>query len=123
MMMKIVAMLLMMTCAIGCSYYDLGYSETRLNENGQPITQRTEITKLVPPGGKDISEGSITMGIDESGAWTFDMGQKSETDMEGTALMLQAMVGQYAQLAAENQKLLQQNKQLLQYVQQHQAQQ
>jgi len=105
----------------GCSAYRVYHSETN-GPDGTVLGSETGIVKIVPPGGKDLSEGSLSLGVDKDGAWTMNLGESGQTDLSGTAALIQGVIDQIVKLAAANGALSQQNQALQAIVKGQQAQ-
>ena len=120
-MKRKVLILMLAALSTGCSFYRVSHHEDYAKD-GTMTGSTTGISKLVPPGGKDLSEGSLDLSVDKEGAWKMGLGEHSQTDLTGTAALLQGLVNTLVTKSAEAGQLQQQNQMLSQALQQMQAQ-
>lgn len=126
--MKTLIAIIAMLALASCSAYQVKHEET-YGVDGSLASSQTGIFKMVPPGGKDLSEGTLSLGVNDEGGWTMDLGERGQTDLGGTGALIQALIlqsQQSGQMQLENQALMQRLQQIqaqVQQIQQRQQQQ
>lgn len=84
-----------------CSFYTVTHTETPMGADGQSKYQ-TRILSMVPPGGKELSSGNANISA-KSGEdqWRIKVGAELDTDMSGTAALIDSLVGRIAELSSQ----------------------
>lgn len=85
----------------GCSFYTVSHDE-RPDAAGN-THYHTRVFSVVPPGGKELSKGSADINAQNSknNKWQIKIGADTQTDLTGTAVMMQGMLAQIAELAGQ----------------------
>lgn len=80
-----------------CSVYRVVHDETPV---GDQTHYRTAIFQMVPPGGKELSSGQANISSQSSDTekWRIKIGADLQTDMTGTAVLIDSLVGRIAEL-------------------------
>lgn len=106
--------------ALSCSVYRVQHGET-YDGAGNMTSQNNGIMKVVPFGGRDISAGTLSLDSLSANKYKIQLGENGQTDLTGTAAILQSAMAQISQLSSQlgqaqmlNQALSQQLQQMRQ---------
>ena len=72
----------------GCSYHSVEYTET----SHEGVTTTVKLSETVPVGGSRLSEGLADIGVNQDGSWFLKLGASGDTDLIGTADLINSLI-------------------------------
>lgn len=96
----IILLLVVMFLPLGCSRYSVSHGET-YGADGTIVGMTDTIEKMVPLGGKDITAGSLAIDNTAANKWSVKLGESGNTDLTGTAALVESLVSQLTQISGQ----------------------